>query len=31
MGKGNKCNELCFCGSVENYKNCHVKREFEEK
>lgn len=31
MGKGNKRNKLCFCGSGKKYKNCHAKREYEEK
>lgn len=31
MGKGSKRNEACFCGSGKKYKNCHEKREYEEK
>lgn len=31
MGKGSKRNKPCFCGSGKKYKNCHEKREFEEK
>ncbi|PUE65481.1 SEC-C metal-binding domain-containing protein [Arcobacter caeni] len=31
MGKGNKRNEICFCGSGKKYKNCHAIKEFEKK